>query len=346
MAKDVVILGAGASAAAGAPLQGKIFNDYFVSCAPKTNSQTQMKRRLEAYFRTFFGIRFGNLDLRNTTFPTFEEALGVLEIALDRNESFAGFGTSLSKPMIQMARDDLIFLIALTLKQKLEYAPNYHGMLLDRLERDSGLLNTSFISLNYDILLDNAIAELHPTYDLDYGVEFVNFYNDDDWQRPTKAKSIMLHKLHGSLNWLYCKTCISLELTPKEKRVAIMVDVPQNCKTCGSEMTPIIIPPTFFKIMSNFFLQQIWRETESTLKTAERLFFCGYSFPDADLHVKYLLKRVEINTGSTPEIFIINGVKGREEMDVEIFKFRRFFKRARNITYTHMSFQDFCQFGL
>ena len=51
------------------------------------------------------------------------------------------------------------------------------------------LRETAFISLNYDIIIDNVLTELHPDFHLDYGVDFVNFYWQNNWTKPDPSKS-------------------------------------------------------------------------------------------------------------------------------------------------------------
>lgn len=168
------------------------------------------------------------------------------------------------------------------------------------------------------------------------------------WHKPRQNRTINLFKLHGSLNWLYCPTCISLTITPKEKSVSTMAEEPIPCQTCQTQMIPIIIPPTFFKVMSNHFLQQIWREAEQALMVTKRIVFCGYSFPDADVHIKYLLKRVEVNRGTTPEIYVVNNHDGKGDniKEQEKERYERFFSDKRKVRYLEMSFQQFCQNGI
>ena len=57
--------------------------------------------------------------------------------------------------------------------------------------------------------------------------------------------------------------------------------------------------------MSNRYLQEIWYKSEKALKEAKNIYFCGYSFPDADIHIKYLLKRAEINGNSNLNILLL-----------------------------------------
>jgi hypothetical protein len=348
--KDIIFLGAGASASEGAPLQGDLFKEYFRFCQARNDYRVNndMNNRLVEFFKTFFGIDINRKNLNSVSFPTFEEILGMLELALNRQESFKDYSLTADRPRIQQIREDLIFLIAIILDEKLRGEAKHHKKLVNRLKKEKKLSKTGFVSLNYDILIDNALVDLYPNYHLDYGVDFTNFEKLRDWERPKTKKAICLYKLHGSLNWLYCPACISLTLTPKEKGVAKLVFEPKKCDVCSSEMIPIIIPPTFFKVMSNFYLQEVWHKAENALKQAKRIFFCGYSFPDADIHIKYLLKRVEINKGSTPEIFIINNYQRKSDYqkESEKLRYKRFFKNRQKVHYTNQSFEDFCEQGV
>lgn len=84
--EEVIFLGAGASAADGAPTQITLFKDYFEH-RPHTDEIT---RSLSQFFKDFFGIDTTH-NLNNTDFPTFEEVLGILELSLSRYESFRGY---------------------------------------------------------------------------------------------------------------------------------------------------------------------------------------------------------------------------------------------------------------
>lgn len=343
---DIIFLGAGASAAEGAPLQGELLKEYFRSC--QDNGNAEMNERLTEFFKMFFGVNIKTDNLDSAHFPTFEEALGLLEIALNRGESFKNYGLATNNPRIQQIRNDLIFLIAIILDKKLRGTASHHKKLIRRIQSKNVLLRTEFVSLNYDILIDNALADLYPDFNLDYGVEFTNSNEQGNKRRPIRRKAVYLYKLHGSLNWLYCPACISLTLTLKQKRVATLPLKPEECRTCTSETIPIIIPPTFFKVMSNYYLQEIWHKTKDVLRQTKRIFFCGYCFPDADIHIKYLLKRAEINSGSTPEIFVINKNQSQsdDQSKAEEQRYLRFFKDKNKVHYTDISFETFCEHGL
>ena len=99
--------------------------------------------------------------------------------------------------------------------------------------------------------------------------------------------------------------------------------------------------------MANFYLQEIWRRAEKALSSARRIVFCGYSFPDADIHVKYLLKRVEVNRVCTPQIYVVNNhaLKSNDQKVAEENRYKRFFIDRKKVHYTDHSFEDFCKSG-
>lgn len=344
--EDVIFLGAGASASEGAPVQKDLFCEFF-RADRKHSSHPDSIGRLARFFRDFFG-----LDVRDassdTMFPSFEETLGILEIAMDRGESFRGYSIATGAPDVQTVREDLIFLIALVLNRTLQNPRGYHRELVNRLEREGRMLCTAFISLNYDILIDTALTELHPDIDIDYGVEFTNYHRECDWRIPRKERSVFLLKIHGSLNWLYCPTCISLTLTPREREVTRLVEHAIPCAQCGMPMVPIITPPTFLKGMKNYFLNQIMHASSEILRNARRIIFCGYSFPDADLLVRYLLKRLELNYDSRPDILVLNSYEGKGQASkvLEEQRYKRFFRHKDQVRYLDMTFSDFCLSGV
>ena len=66
----------------------------------------------------------------------------------------------------------------------------------------------------------------------------------------------------------------------------------------------------------------------------KNIFFCGYSLPDADIQIKYLLKRAQINRDSDLHVFVANrAISGTEQYD-------RFFGPGVT-TNLEMDFKDF-----
>ncbi len=336
---DVILLGAGASKSEGAPLQKELFKSFFdyIRVNPSWHSKDYAKEvtTIKDFFYNFWGIRINDTSLNDEDFPTFEECLGVLDTALARNQSFRDN----DKQAIRNIRNSLVFLIAKILDEKLGPG-QFHRRLIDRLHNQSRLRQTAFISLNYDILIDNALIAQYPEHHLDYRIEFVNYEREYDFLKPDPDRAVSLIKIHGSLNWLYCPTCGALER--KEHKATTAFYKPEPCSDCHTYMEPIIIPPSFYKEFSNPFTQQILYAADLAFRRANRVFICGYSFPDADLHVKYLLKRAEQYQGKTPEIIVIDIDRSNDFKN----RFRRFFKDYRHVTFPEANFEIFCNEGV
>lgn len=350
--KTVIILGAGASASEGAPIQSALFRDYFKFLkSHPTTIYHSMNLELTAFFDSMFNIDINRDDLDGIEFPTFEEVLGVIDLAIRRNESFKEFdleSMATNGNRLRQIRVYLVLLMAKIIKEKLEYGRGIHSTLISNLRANRLINQVSFISTNYDILIDNTLSSSNHAL-LNYGVEFTNYYRENNWPRPLNNATNLL-KIHGSLNWLYCSTCNTLTYTPFEKGVVRLVDDfgSCSCPTCESVILPIIVPPTYFKDMTNVFLNEIWHKSEQELRKAKHIIFCGYSFPDADIHIKYLLKRIQTNndfirTGRDYNVrfTVINNHPGKseEQKNEEMKRFKRFL--GPNVNYTDKSFEDF-----
>lgn len=345
--ETAIFLGGGASKAEGAPLQNELFCEYFKSDSFK-RSHDEMNRELASFFQFIFGIDVDHNLFDKNTFPTFEEALGLTDLAILEKEALKGFdieNRATNSGRLRFIAQYLVFLVAKVLDFKLKNSNIFHRELIKNLFEGNKLKNTVFISTNYDILIDNAITEMqNKGIDLDYGVEFRNFERKDDWPRPSADKSVFLFKPHGSLNWLYCPTCNSLEITPKEKGVATRLIndfLSASCNFCGSVYMPMIVPPTFYKDLDNVFLSTIWNKAENILRKVKHIIFCGYSFPDADMHIKYLLKRVQTNRDNSLKFTIFNHHIGKSDSDIENeeYRYKRFL--GNNVKYLLKSFEDF-----
>ena len=346
-----IFLGAGASAAENTPIQNELFSEYFKSLTPK-DFDSDMNKELYKFFKQMFNIDIINDDMEKVNFPTFEEVLGLLDLAEQRRESFKNFGLeTLNKKSdsIRFLRQYLILLMAKSVHKSADRNNEYHKMLVDNLLKGNLLENTTFISANYDIHIDNTIASLYSEKKhrimLDYGIDFTNFNIEDEWRKPVEP-SVKLYKIHGSLNWLYCPICNSLTLTPYEGGVMrLLYNMKEaKCLECGEITVPIIIPPTYFKNMSNVFISTVWREVEKTLRKSDVLIFCGYSFPDADIHIKYMLKRVQSSRKKPPlKIMVFNNYDEKKEYSLkkEEDRYKRFL--GEDIVYTRSSFQDFAK---
>ncbi len=137
-----------------------------------------MDRDLAAFFAEIFGINVGRSDLPKDAFPTFEEVLGLTDLAIMRKEAFRKFDMeNRVEPTrrLRLMAEHLVFLVAKILDAKLGTRGIVHRQLTRNLRDTDQLRHVAFVSTNYDILIDNALTEEHRHFDLDYGVEFSQF---------------------------------------------------------------------------------------------------------------------------------------------------------------------------
>lgn len=344
MSKTAIFLGAGASKADGAPLQYELISEMIKLIQEDT---IDVKPHLRTFFLIFFEIDIQD-TLINRDYPSFEEILGVIDISIERGESYKDFqhhplARNSDNPVLVQVREYLVYYMAQVIKKKLEGENIYHTKLIKNLKDKNILEKVCFISTNYDILIDNALGSLDNigTTDyknIDYGIKFSN-YNQ-------KGFNIPLYKVHGSLNWLYCPVCKTMKLTPYEKSAFYLIDlINENnltiCNMCGINSISVIIPPTYFKDMRNHFISTIWNSLEQDLHIIDHIIICGYSMPDADFHVKYLLKKAQIYRNNDVRFTIINDYKDKTDYNrkEEEIRFKRFL--GSKVEYSHKSFEDF-----
>jgi hypothetical protein len=126
--------------------------------------------------------------------------------------------------------------------------------------------------------------------------------------RPDRFGALL--KVHGSLNWLYCPNYHRLDLAISESGRHFVKALDElwwqsedarlvnryrctgaPCPNCGQHVRPVMITPTQKKDYRNPHIARIWYEAERALRQAERAVFIGYSMPEDDVEVVYLLKR-------------------------------------------------------
>src|SRR6266404_2250693 len=143
MVDTAIFLGAGASKAEGAPLQGELFRDYFSSDSFK-NSHHEMDRELATFFLLMFQIDVDNNDISRVKFPTFEEVLGLTGLAILRKESFRNFdieNRATNSGRLRFIAQYLVFLVAKILDAKLQGRAKLHRELVSALSKANELQN-------------------------------------------------------------------------------------------------------------------------------------------------------------------------------------------------------------
>lgn len=294
--KTVVVFGAGATKACGGPLTNEIIFEGFES-GYQIDREDFLVTLHQFIEDNFFGIEEGE-------YPPLPLLISFLDTAIDRNHAL---GSSWGRGELIKAREALDYIIFAVLEYDLKRLQNnFYSDLYESLYDKEGVLPTT-ISLNYDIIADNAISawnEIHA----DYMKPFPDYVCDIATENYKDKKGVgKLLKLHGSLNWLYCPSCNRLDVgisNSGSRFSKVLSDLYQEeniedrlschgrpCRSCNAEVQPVMISPTYFKDYRNPHISRIWYEADQALRNAERVIFIGYSLPEDDLDVLYLLKR-------------------------------------------------------
>ena len=171
----------------------------------------------------------------------------------------------------------------------------------------------SIISLNWDILLDNALDRALEKADAEVGfndydpfgvVDYCCYVSSLDkwdrrirtglWSLGAKGYNVKLLKIHGSMNWLQCTNCQQLFTKFGEKLITGRI---RKCRHCAEHdidapLRSSLIIPTFLNNFSNFQLKLVWQNAAVELMEATRLVFIGYSLPESDFEFRQLLSRM------------------------------------------------------
>lgn len=292
--KTVFIFGAGASKADGLPTQAELLKEYFL--ADFTDDYSTL---LRGYFRDFFGIKDNDIRDPGTKWPTFEEALAMVEIAMDKEQSF---GATYTTTQLHKIKEGLVISMGRAIESCPTKPKTIHKRFIGKLFRMGHYREQeyAFVSFNYDILLDNALMELlDKKIYCDYGLTFANAspdYISDAFPRwvPPGGKRVLILKPHGSLNWVQCPACDSLAILGDSKSQIFKTGVIHTVESCprdNAAMQFVIEPPSYFKKYKNYNLQTVWKRFHNVLAASTKIVFIGYSMPDADVMIKYAIKQ-------------------------------------------------------
>jgi hypothetical protein len=190
----------------------------------------------------------------------------------------------------------------------------------------TGTARDVIISLNYDLLLDEAMSRngLTPLYALprERTIETA----------PAESTlcNIQLLKLHGSANWTMCEKHRDkiFVLAPTEASVANEEAAPR-CAICGEQATTrLIVPPTWNKDEYRHHLLPVWQNAASELGSAERIFIIGYSMPEIDRFFRYLLAAAIHKNKLLHQVIVVNHSHSHAERIAKLF--RRLFEKHRS----------------
>ena len=320
--KIVYILGAGFSCEGKIPLQTHILkriNDYDIDILEGdrhdvfvriSDELLPAKKKLDDFLDNVFEA--------NKT-PSLEDVFTLLDQTISKRAFCHGY----SWKDLDGIRDAINRLILIIFHDSLERLKStgdnfYNALTTYFLEQrvKAGVDSDPFsiVSMNWDSLLEDSLywgigqVKGYGKIDVDFGC-YTNILDDASPHTPStlqQAKgiyNIRILKLHGSTNWMICPNCGKLYTgLGSEIDVWSLYVLNRTCKHCSRldsikkqgrapNLVPFFITPTFVKELDDTHVQTIWHNAYSEIAEASKIVFIGYSLPEADYHLRTLIRR-------------------------------------------------------
>lgn len=165
------------------------------------------------------------------------------------------------------------------------------------------------LSLNYDILLDNALYDRGKISDSSYSMNFFNTNVEGNWNRPDdKPFEVALLKLHGSLNWMRCGLC-GILLLYRSRKQTLSGAMRFLCPRCSSEdeyAQRMMIPPVQSKDYRDRDMAFLWIHADRLMRKFSRIISIGYSYSALDSEMVSLLRRFKARAPHMPEVDFVS----------------------------------------
>jgi len=318
--ETVYVLGAGSSYDAGVPLQSEILQrikDLDPLSAPSvlTDAFAECQGR---------SIAFINRIFERVPNPRLEDIFTLIDQSIQHKNYCVGYNWQEVEVIRRALLSAIVHLFHINESRT---PPAKNGLyrkiaaflIEERVEAGQQNHPFSIISLNWDCVLENAIywcLDEHEigNVDVDYccyttplqgpgGQEAKHVPSLQ--QKAVGLYNIKLMKLHGSINCVVCPNCNRLYAglhAPAEwmeeylvnkicPRCARVVPYSQDGRQGGPILEPLLITPTFLKELGDTHIQMVWHNAYVDLCEAKKVIFIGYSLPEADYHLRTLLKR-------------------------------------------------------
>ncbi|MFQ5473304.1 MAG: hypothetical protein ACE5FA_10530 [Dehalococcoidia bacterium] len=154
----------------------------------------------------------------------------------------------------------------------------YAGLLCGHISSRSDDARDTFISFNYDTLVEESLSNCELTFSYGFARTAANIDGSLANKRSFDTEAaVRVLKLHGSVNWAKGKGTT--------KKVTVFGGYEDLRK---ADREPVILPPTWKKEFPAL-LTQVWDTAVEAIRTATRVIVIGFSIPVIDTHFKYLL---------------------------------------------------------
>lgn len=317
MARNVIILGAGASASYGAPVMCN-FLDSAYQIYRDLNEHSPRYWNYRRVFKALSALRAvhskAELDLVN-----IESILTTFELGLTIGRLPGAKGVEEIEEVIA----DLKWVIVDTLERTLHYPPVSAGLLDGDIHNFIGFINglhregaekidCSFLTFNYDLLLEVVMHRYG--IGVDYGICM-----DSNFSQHNKVL-----KLHGSLNWTRTaddeiRTLFLSEYYKGKLHIhgssSYPMAVSQELFRIGSaDGMPMIVPPSWDKVGAYKAISQVWAMAAQELSEATSIYILGYSLPETDSFFRQLYALGTEGESWLKRVWVFNPDRSREQV--------------------------------
>jgi len=325
--KYVFIMGAGASKDDNIPIQDEILKSILkqeFAFKNKEGSHIQEYKKVSNEIKKLLKTVFtGSKSIDNISLETI---FNVLETAISRNENIGDIPLEKIKEYYDTLLEGIMFATLTDAKIKEHNISNKNskspytilGKKIFDGYKNKQDVNLSFITFNYDICLDRVLLSMYDederkSFDIDFGIDLGN-YEQKNWFHRPRTRKINLLRPHGSINWVFCKSCGKVFSKISKQGNPLDLVEKKKCYNCGlSAVEPYIVHPTNNRIYENKYVMQIWNKVENLLQEADCWCFIGYSLPDADRYFSYILSKIynfrkvkSIKKNKIPQIAVVN----------------------------------------
>ena len=341
------IVGAGFSANAGLPLQSD-FTRLFLSAAEHTSGRSRhLMPVLEKFVRLTFGFQAGQ-DV--SLYPELEDLFTTLDLSANTGHHLGPqYPPKELRKLRRMLLSRIIRMLNFAYSEGLKHPPARRDDLLAFLRRIDHKRH-SFVSLNWDTVLERCLEEIGSAMAPSYGPEVLPVGLEDSsiYEEDKPSSPLRIAKVHGSINWLYCDCCrrtyavhpqhvlrlAGQVLQKQESKKLYNEDVRErlHCPHCEVDLSVRLATFSFRKALRTPSFEGSWLLAEKQLRRANRWVFIGYSLPHADFEFKYLLKRIELaRQNDPPKIVLVTklGDGNTAKTDPTILSYKRFFGEDR-----------------
>jgi hypothetical protein len=343
--KTVFVVGAGFSKNAGLPIQSEFTELMLAAVTHRRGNRRRLMPALAKFVKDIFGYDSVHPICQ---FPELEDIFTTIDLSANTGHNLGPeYASQHLRKVRRILLSNIIRMLNAAYLDGKKKNSQTRGMLLELLKKID-YTKHQFVSLNWDVVLESCLEEIHQDFAPFYSNEInpVTISDGTVVEVPRQANQMLVAKMHGSINWLYCDCCRRTFSIPTDKtgRLAYQVLNPAEavelfpddshirlmCPRCVTvDLSVRLATFSYQKAMRTPMFESSWLEAENALRQANKWVFIGYSLPAADFEFKYLLKRVQLAMKSDSPIIQVVTKSDKSmyplEDDPTVLRYKKFF---------------------